>query len=138
MPLVNPVAELRDATATFGRAGKAIGFVPTMGFLHIGHLERIVQMPDLGAEKVAGLVEIKDAALNQKRCQRGTYFQRFGESLCNLFLFRGKGRVMYPALFNHRAKIIGFRNACCQNVQSDDRSGKANRKVLSLQTINIF
>jgi pantoate--beta-alanine ligase len=38
MQLVKTVAELRDATAAFRRAGKTIGFVPTMGFLHIGHL----------------------------------------------------------------------------------------------------
>ena len=43
MQLVKTVAELRDATATFRRAGKTIGFVPTMGFLHIGHLTLVAQ-----------------------------------------------------------------------------------------------
>lgn len=43
MQLVKTVAELRDATAAFRRAGKTIGFVPTMGFLHIGHLTLVAQ-----------------------------------------------------------------------------------------------
>ncbi|MDS7594665.1 pantoate--beta-alanine ligase [Agrobacterium tumefaciens] len=38
MRLVKTVAELREHIAAFRRDGKRVGFVPTMGFLHIGHM----------------------------------------------------------------------------------------------------
>ncbi|MCR6725831.1 pantoate--beta-alanine ligase [Agrobacterium fabrum] len=55
MRLVKTVAELRDAIAAFRRAGKTIGFVPTMGFLHIGHLTLVARAK---AENDATVVSI--------------------------------------------------------------------------------
>ncbi|KQV65295.1 pantoate--beta-alanine ligase [Rhizobium sp. Root1220] len=41
MQVIRTIAELRDCLAAFRRAGRAIGFVPTMGFLHVGHMELV-------------------------------------------------------------------------------------------------
>lgn len=42
MELVKTIAELRGAVDDHRRAGRSIGLVPTMGFLHRGHLSLVV------------------------------------------------------------------------------------------------
>ncbi|WP_429806620.1 pantoate--beta-alanine ligase [Ensifer sp. B1-9] len=39
MKTFTTIAELRSALAEERRAGKTVGFVPTMGYLHVGHME---------------------------------------------------------------------------------------------------
>ena len=38
MKIITSISEMQSLADSFRRAGKTIGFVPTMGFLHEGHL----------------------------------------------------------------------------------------------------
>jgi len=41
MEIVNTIAALRERLAAHRRAGKSVGLVPTMGYLHAGHMELV-------------------------------------------------------------------------------------------------
>lgn len=55
MRLVKTVGELREHIAALRREGKKVGFVPTMGFLHIGHMTLVAHAQ---AENDATVVSI--------------------------------------------------------------------------------
>ena len=43
METITTIGELRARLSEFRRAGKTIGLVPTMGYLHVGHMELVTQ-----------------------------------------------------------------------------------------------
>lgn len=55
MHIIKTIAEMREAVAGLRRQGKNIGFVPTMGYLHVGHLTLVSRAK---AENAATVVSI--------------------------------------------------------------------------------
>jgi pantoate--beta-alanine ligase len=100
LPLVRDVPALRDAVATWRRAGLTIGLVPTMGALHEGHLSLVRTAKERCDRVIASLF------VNPKQFAPHEDFDRYprdetGDSKmladagCDL-LFAPERSVMYP------------------------------------------
>ncbi len=55
MRTVHTVAELREQVGTWKQAGERIGFVPTMGNLHAGHLQLVARARSLAQRVVSSI-----------------------------------------------------------------------------------
>ncbi|HKR65559.1 MAG TPA: pantoate--beta-alanine ligase, partial [Thermoanaerobaculia bacterium] len=102
MQISNSIEETRSAIATARAHGRKIGFVPTMGFLHAGHLSLVQVARDAGADFI-----VVSIFVNPKHFGPNEDFSRYprdekrdaelleGEGVDLLFL--PPVEVMYPA-----------------------------------------
>lgn len=64
MQVVRSIADCRSAVRAFRRAGETLGLVPTMGFLHAGHME-LVAAAKARADRVAVTIFVNPAQFGE-------------------------------------------------------------------------
>jgi pantoate--beta-alanine ligase len=102
MRITRTIEEMRDAVKAARAEGRRIGFVPTMGFLHEGHLSLIDVARDAGADFI-----VVSIFVNPKQFGPNEDFERYPrdeasdrellESRGTDVLFLPPVEVMYPA-----------------------------------------
>jgi pantoate--beta-alanine ligase len=82
MKIINTPAEMQQMAQALRRAGKRIGFVPTMGYLHAGHLS-LVQIARENADSVVASIFVNPAQFgpNEDLSKYPRDFER-DEKLC--------------------------------------------------------
>jgi pantoate--beta-alanine ligase len=111
LPIVRSPAELRAAVAAWRAEGKKVGFVPTMGALHEGHLSLVRQARQSVDAVVASVfVNPKQFAPTEDLDRYPRQEARDAELLagagCNL-LYAPDARAMYPEGFSTRILVGG-------------------------------
>jgi len=100
MHIFRTVAEIRQAIAAHRKAGKRIGFVPTMGNLHEGHLQLVRQTQNTCDIVVVSIfVNPLQFGLNEDWEQYPRTFEADVEKLKSVgtnYLFYPTDREMYP------------------------------------------
>jgi pantoate--beta-alanine ligase len=112
MILTYTAAELRSAVAVSRRSGGVIGFVPTMGFLHEGHLSLVDAARDAGATAV-----VVSAFVNPTQFSPSEDFARYPrneerdrallDSRGVDILFRPRADEIYPPGFVTTVRVEG-------------------------------
>jgi pantoate--beta-alanine ligase len=102
MQITNSIAETRDAVWHARSSGATIGFVPTMGFLHEGHLSLVDTVRAAGATFVVVSIFVNPTQFgpNEDFTRYPRDEERDGEMLRNIgvdLLFLPPVEVMYPA-----------------------------------------
>lgn len=119
--IVGTVAELRSAVADYRRAGETLGFVPTMGALHEGHIALVKQAQTLADRVVVSIfVNPTQFAPNEDFSRYPRTFDADMDKLtqagCDLVYAPGR-EDMYPAGFSTGISIAGP----AQGLESDFR-----------------
>ncbi|WP_043879085.1 pantoate--beta-alanine ligase [Azorhizobium caulinodans] len=119
--IVGTVAELRSAVADYRRAGETLGFVPTMGALHEGHIALVKQAQTLADRVVVSIfVNPTQFAPNEDFSRYPRTFDadvdKLAQAGCDLVYAPGR-EDMYPAGFSTGISIAGP----AQGLESDFR-----------------
>lgn len=111
LPVVRTVADLRAAVGEWRRQGLSVGFVPTMGALHDGHLS-LVREAGAQADRVVTSVFVNPTQFAAHE-DLGTYprqedrdAQLLASAGCHL-LFAPESDAMYPEGFATRIEVGG-------------------------------
>lgn len=111
LPVVRTVADLRAAVGEWRRQGLSVGFVPTMGALHDGHLS-LVREAGAQADRVVASVFVNPTQFAAHE-DLGTYprqedrdAQLLASAGCHL-LFAPAPDAMYPEGFATRIEVGG-------------------------------
>ncbi len=114
VPLARTIKDMRDQVASWRKAGENIGFVPTMGALHEGHLSLIDVANQNGATKV-----IVSIFVNPTQFGPGEDFDAYprteatdAEKLVNRadLIFAPNGAEMYPDGYGTTVSVQGVTN----------------------------
>ncbi|QBX37738.1 pantoate--beta-alanine ligase [Brevundimonas sp. S30B] len=111
LPVVRTVADLRAAVGEWRRQGLSIGFVPTMGALHDGHLS-LVREAGAQADRVVASVFVNPTQfaahedLGAYPRQEGQDAELLASAGCHL-LFAPNPAEMYPEGFATRIEVGG-------------------------------
>lgn len=118
MELVRKVSRMKSLARQARRAGKTIGFVPTMGALHEGHLSLIRRSREMADLTVVSVF------VNPTQFGEGEDFQKYPRDLvrdaerCTSegvdYLFAPEAEEMYPAgTFRTYVNVRGLSKALC-------------------------
>jgi len=117
VPQVETVAALRDRVATWRNAGLSIGFVPTMGALHQGHLSLVDYARDHADRVVVSIF------VNPKQFGPSEDFDRYPRQLAEDraklatvgtdLLYAPSVAEMYPEGFSTTVSVAGVTEGLC-------------------------
>ena len=115
--IVRTVAELRQIVSQWRRQGSTIGFVPTMGALHDGHLS-LVRLAQTRAHKVVASIFVnpKQFGVNEDFDRYPRQEQADAEKLASVgadLLFAPTVAEMYPEGFATTVSVSGVTEGLC-------------------------
>jgi pantoate--beta-alanine ligase len=117
MIIVNKVNEIRNVISEHRKKGRTIGFVPTMGYLHDGHLELVkTSKKECDVTVVSIFVNPMQFGPNEDFESYPKNFERDKELLENLntnILFLPSVKEMYPDGFSTKVSVSGVSEGLC-------------------------
>ncbi|WP_417525104.1 pantoate--beta-alanine ligase [Marinovum sp.] len=117
VPIIRDLAQLREMTTTWRRAGDVIGVVPTMGALHDGHLS-LVAAAKARADRVIVTIFVNPKQFNNPE-DLANYPRTEEDDARKLARFEvdaiwaPDGDTMYPPGFSTNVSVAGLTDVLC-------------------------